>query len=100
MLRPFAFVRMGCVSVCNAEVLRSCTTITDCTSYCDAIEGIANAGGCVTQTNAYIACAKTAGVCEVKTSCGSQNSDFSSCEANYCDANTTDSDCVVLSDTL
>ena len=89
-----------CISVCNAEISNSCTNITNCTSYCDAIEGVANSGSCVAQVNTFIACAKAAAECQVKSACGSQSSDYASCAATYCDANTTDTNCVALSDSL
>jgi len=89
-----------CISVCNGEITRSCTNIANCNTYCDAIEGVASTGNCVTQVNAYIACAKTAAVCAVKSTCGDQNSAYGSCAATYCDANTTDTNCVAESDTL
>jgi hypothetical protein len=89
-----------CVAVANAEITRSCTNITNGTSYCDAIEGVANTGNCVAQINAFIACAKTAAECQVKTACSSQSSDYASCAGRYCDANTTDTNCVALSDSL
>ncbi|MEO7109812.1 MAG: hypothetical protein ABI183_05200 [Polyangiaceae bacterium] len=89
-----------CISVCQNETTHSCTNITDCTIFCDAIEGVATSGSCVTQINAYVSCAKAATVCAVKNSCSSQGGDFSSCAAQYCDAHTTDTNCTQTSNLL
>jgi hypothetical protein len=89
-----------CITVCNAEAQKPCTDIPNCTIYCDAIEGVATSGNCVTQVNAYVECAKSATVCEVKSACSSQDTDFASCAAQYCDANGTDTNCTQLSNSL
>jgi hypothetical protein len=89
-----------CITVCNNDSQLMCTDVTNCTNYCDEIEGVATSGSCQTQVNAYVACAKAAKVCSAKSSCSSQASDFSSCAAQYCDANTTDTNCVALSDSF
>ncbi len=89
-----------CITACNNDSQLQCTSITDCTIYCDAIEGVATSGNCVTQVNAFISCAKSAKACSSKSACSSQDTDFSSCAAVYCDANTTDTNCTQLSNSL
>ncbi len=89
-----------CITVCNNDSQLMCTAVTNCTNFCDELEGVATSGNCQTQINAYVACAKAAKVCSAKTSCSSQDSDFSSCASQYCDANTTDTNCVAISDSF
>jgi hypothetical protein len=89
-----------CINICNKDSQLMCTDITNCTLYCDAVEGIATSGNCVTQINAFMDCANGATVCQAKTACSSQDTDFSSCASQYCDANTTDTNCTQLSNSL
>jgi hypothetical protein len=89
-----------CITVCNRDSQLMCTDITNCTLYCDAVEGVATSGNCVTQINAFMDCANSATVCKSKTACASQDTDFSSCAAQYCDANSTDTNCTQLSSAI
>lgn len=85
-----------CVDLCTEAQAGQCTSIAgNCTSFCEALDGVQGPSNCTSQRNAYQGCLDTGdNVCA--NDCDAQEMSLSNCVTAYCATHQTDADCVTL----
>ena len=87
-----------CATLCEEAQAGDCTIIGgSCSGFCSALDNVEGDAGCTAEREDYEACLDSEGeVCDA--SCGSEESDLTSCLGNYCLQNTDNPDCATLID--
>lgn len=85
-----------CIDLCTEAQAGDCTGIAgNCTSFCEAVDGVQDEAGCTSERSAYQACLSVgANVCD--NECDAQETVLTDCLADFCAANLSNADCQTL----
>lgn len=68
----------------------------DCQAFCDALEPLAEAAGCVGAADDYQQCLVDADACDIDAACGPAEAVYFECVAEFCAVQPTDAECMTL----
>jgi hypothetical protein len=90
-------VEGDCTTICDKKNASCPATAVDCPTFCAALAGVSDSGGCGDSIQADFDCVNAqANVCDLMGACDDANGMMAGCIAAFCTANPTDENCKAL----